>query len=531
LVNWFPQVFLLTHKERKEKTMAHFAQNAQQAKPLGVTKTTTKAFTHEGALGYSLDAKTELYTLSVSSFHGQDSYYEKGTDRADRFAALVQQVTKEDPDWVRAFIPWLRNEANIRSNSIAAACEYVAAGGPNGRDVINSAIVRADEPAEVFGYWISRYGRKLPAPVKRGLADAAQRLYNERNALKWDQSGSNVRMGDIIAMVHPKPVGDWQSSLFTYLMDMRHKRDNPRGLENLSLITNVLNWRAAALKGDVDFNLPEGVTWEALSSMTKMDKTAWEAIIPQMGYMALIRNLRNFEQAGISNEMVSYINNKIADPEEVANSRQLPMRFWSSYLNSGSLKYAQALEEAMNLSLNNIPHFGGKTLVMVDTSGSMSGFGYSERSTVRPLHQGAIFGSAIARASDSSVVAIYASGVGTVKTSSSVLRTAETIINASGTVGHGTNTWPSVKQMWKEHGPFDRVLVFTDMQDHPSHASAADVPKNVPVYVWDLAGHKTANIELGSGRYLFGGLNDQSFKSLKLVEDFKPGVWPWTISE
>jgi hypothetical protein len=509
--------------------MAHFAQNAQQAKPVGVTQTTTAAVTHEGGLGYSLDAKTELYTLSVSSFHGQNSYYESGESREDRFAKLVQQVTKEDPDWVRAFIPWLRNEANIRSNSIAAACEYVAAGGPNGRAVIDSCIVRADEPAEIFGYWVSRYGRKFPAPVKRGLADAAQRLYNERNALKWDQNGSNVRMGDIIAMTHPKPVGNWQGDLFTYLMDVRHRRDNPRGLESLPLITNVLNWRQAALKGEINYELPEGVTWEALSSLTKMDKAAWEAVIPQMGYMALIRNLRNFEEAGISKSMVDFVNAKIADPEEVAKSRQLPMRFWSSYANSGSLKYAQALEEAMNLSLNSIPHFNGRTLVMVDTSGSMMG-SYSNKGTVSPVQQAAIFGSAVAAASDNSTVAIYASSVAVVQPSTSVLRTTDTIIKSVGSVGHGTNTWPSVLQMWNEHGPFDRVLVFTDMQDHPSAVSHKNIPKNVPIYVWDLAGHKTANIELGSGRYLFGGLSDQSFKSLKLVEDYQPGVWPWAIS-
>lgn len=506
--------------------MAKFAQTAQQARPVAATKTTTWTITNEGAKAFAMDVKTELFTLAISTFYGEDSFYENGKDRSDRFTSLVHQATKEDPNWVRSFIYWLRNEANIRSNAIAAACEYVVAGGPNARSVVDRVCVRADEPAEVFGYWISRHGRKFPAPIKRGLADACTRLYNERNALKYDRSGSNVRMGDVIAMCHPKPAAPWQSSLFTYLMDVRHKRDNPRGLDNLTVIPNVLKWRSESLAGDLSYELPEGVTWEALSSYTKMDKAAWEAMIPTMGYMAIIRNLRNFEEAGISPASAAYVNNLIADPERVLTSRQLPFRFWSAYANSSSLRYAQALEDAAQISLSNMPEFPGRTMVMVDTSASMTSTAMSARSSIRPVSSAALFGSAVAAKSDSAKLFIYASTCAEVTPSQSILRTAQGIDTSIGVVGHGTSTWPCAHEIWDKHGPFDRVLIFTDMQDHPGR-NATFIPANVPVYVWDLGGYGKANIEVGSNRYVLGGLSDQSFKMVKLLEDFKPGVWPW----
>ena len=67
-------------------------------------------------------------------------------------------------------------------------------------------------------------------------------------------------------------------------------------------------------------------------------------MIPSMGYMALLRNLRNFDQAGISRDTQMAVASTLADPEAVARSRQFPYRFWSAYKNVPSLTWASALE-------------------------------------------------------------------------------------------------------------------------------------------------------------------------------------------
>ena len=144
------------------------------------------SFTFEGGTAFPRDAKSDLFLLAVTNMIGEDTFYEKATDRDSRFVALIHAVTKEDPKWVADFARWLRNTANMRSASIVVAAEYLAAGGDGARQMVRSVLVRPDEPAEMLAYWQLTRGRNLPAALKRGVADAVTDLYTEKAALKYD---------------------------------------------------------------------------------------------------------------------------------------------------------------------------------------------------------------------------------------------------------------------------------------------------------------------------------------------------------
>ena len=113
----------------------------------------------------------------------------------------------------------------MRSAAIVMAAEYVAAGGVNGRAVVAGVLQRADEPAEMIGYWLTTHGRNLPMAVKRGVADAVPRLYTERAVLRYDGLSRQVRMADVIELTHPAPRDAAQSALFRWLLDRRHHDD------------------------------------------------------------------------------------------------------------------------------------------------------------------------------------------------------------------------------------------------------------------------------------------------------------------
>lgn len=204
--------------------MSKFNQQPVQTGRMSIAE--PNAITFEGGDGYTRSAKQELFLLSVTNMVSEDTFYENGSDRDDRFNKLIAQVVKSDPDWVANFVGYLRGTLNMRSASLVMAAEYVRAGGPNGRNVVSSAIVRGDEPAEMLAYWTGKYGRKIPAAVKRGVADAATRLFTERNVLKFDGQSKAYRAADVIELVHPKPASGWQSELFKYLLDKRHHADN-----------------------------------------------------------------------------------------------------------------------------------------------------------------------------------------------------------------------------------------------------------------------------------------------------------------
>src|SRR5690606_21313864 len=123
-------------------------------------------------------------------------------------------------------------------------------------------------------------------------------------------------------------------------------------------------------------------------------------LIPQMGYMALLRNLRNFVQAQVAPAVLQQVAARLADPNEVAASKQFPYHFYAAYkaLSGTSAVFNTALETAATLAVANIPIVKGRNLVLVDVSGSMSR-PVSQRSAVDCKEIGALFGGAMALSS------------------------------------------------------------------------------------------------------------------------------------
>lgn len=512
--------------------MTKFAttKTAKAAVKSPITTTKNRTVTHEGAPAFVRDAKSELYLLAISNLVREDTFYESAGQRDARFQSLVHQVTAEDPSWVARMIPWLRNSANMRSASIVSAAEYVKAGGPNGRQMIAATLSRADEPAELLAYWISTYGRKIPQAIKRGVADAiVNGLYSEYSLLKYDGSGKAFRFADVINLVHPKAKAPWQSALYKLSLERRFGGDLaevsmellPMVSENIALRELPESERRKLLKTPEKL-AAAGFTWETASEyFGKLDAEVWEAIIPSMGYMALLRNLRNFDQAGISDETVNAVIAKLTDSEQVAKSRQFPFRFLSAYLNVASDRWSQALSTALDLSTQNIPSLGGSTLILTDTSGSMQAT-LSQKSTVTREQAAGLFAAALAKKGDEVTLVEFASssGVENIARGGSVLKHLSEVNRRNGKYGHGTSIGAALRKHYKGQ---DRVVIFSDMQSHDAVGAV-----KAPVYAFDLAGYRPTPLDPSKNHIQFGGgFSDQSFTMLKMLTEFKSGEWPF----
>jgi hypothetical protein len=288
------------------------------------------------------------------------------------------------------------------------------------------------------------------------------------------------------------------------------------------------------------------MTWEQLSSLGKMDAVAWSAIIPHMGLMALTRNLRNFDEAGVPDAVATQVCARLADPEEVRRSRQFPYRFLSAYRAAPSLRWGHALEQALSASTANIPALPGRTLVLVDTSASMRNT-VSAKSQIRHVDVGALFGVALAaRGCDVDLVG-YADGAfqHPLTKGGSVLRQAEAFCNRIGEVGHGTETVAALQASFKGH---DRVVIISDMQafHHPGRGagggyywsparpagvgtSVSDaVPAGVPMFGINTTGYAQAAIDSGKpNRYEVAGFSDKLFTMVDLLSRGRDASWPW----
>lgn len=547
--------------------------NTQPAKPSGfiATETISSGITHQGGVGYARDAKSELYLFAVCNLVAENTYYESVINRDDRYVKLVREVAVRDPAWLVEFVFWLRQTANMRTAALVAGLEgakalvdakidtnapqsrvFTALPGDVQRRITESprlnmgisaarllasvGLSRADEPGEALAYWTSKYGMKIPKPIKRGIADAAVRLYNERSLLKYDTASHAFRFGRVLDLTHPSPAEDkkhWQGALFQHAQDrMRGNETSPEVMSKLKMIE--LNKAVTADLLDLVWTHSEvttvlkdaGLTWEDVLSAvgSKVDKKLlWDALIPTMGYMALLRNLRNFDEAGVEGFSYDYVTRLLTNPEAVEKSRQLPLRFYSAFKNVNNVRWHYPLEQALNLSLKNITELSGKTLILVDISGSM----WSPLSTKSQLDRyeaAELFGAAIALRCENPTLIAYGSTWHEVKVprGGSVMSLVQNFPPSLG----GTYTWGAAQATYDKH---DRVIVLTDEQSHDSWRSLPGFKGNT--YIWNLAGYRMGTAPGYNGIYTFGGLSDASFGVIPLIERGGAGVWPWEINK
>jgi hypothetical protein len=503
-----------------------------------------RTFTHEGGEAFLRDPESDLFLLAATNMVGEDTFYERAAHRDARFVDLVRAVTEANPAFLAGADPeagkvglvqYLRESLLMRSAPVVMAAEYVAAGGAGGRSVVARALQRADEPAEMLGYWLAMHGRRIPMPVKRGIADAARRLYTERAALRYDGLSRQVRMADVIELTHPTPRDARQSALFRWLLDRRHHDDAVADPATLPLLAaaaaleavpvderrQLLGERGPAALAEAGFS------WERLSGWLPggMDAAAWEAVIPSMGVMALVRNLRNFDQAGISEQAIEAVIAKITDVDEVARARLFPYQVWAAYKHAPSDNWQRALGRTLEHTVGNVPALDG-TLVVIDTSGSMQA-PMSHRSTIARVEVAAVMAMATAKRASDVDVAIFGQTNARVRglVGKSVLRGVDTVVRSVGSVGHATYGHTAIAR-WFDPKRHRRAVIFTDDQQHDAgHVRLDHVPL---LYTFNLAGYAPSALPAGErGRYTLGGFTDATFTVMQVLEDGRDAAWPF----
>ena len=210
-------------------------------------------------------------------------------------------------------------------------------------------------------------------------------------------------------------------------------------------------------------------------------------------YMAILRNLRNMLEAGISRDHILKVAAAISDPEAVRRSKQLPFRFLSSLRAMEEMKgqadvsdmgeLMTAVELASNEACTNIPVLPGTTVIFADMSGSMNS-PVSAKSSVSCRDAASVLCGIVAKVAEHPYVVAFGTDVAPVK----VART-DTVLGiskkalASNTKGFNTNGHRCVEWMIANKLVPDRVIFLSDMQMW-NDGSSNDLGKNL-ADVWD----------------------------------------------
>lgn len=295
-----------------------------------------KVHTHEGGVAYQhISPYMELRRAVLSCLLWENEFYESGEDIVKRIEKLSAQVP---PVMLASLAVEARLGFNLRHVSLLLAVLLVKYG--QGRDdllvrtTVSQVIKRADEIAEMLAiYW--RKGKiPLPAQLKKGLADAFAK-FDEYQFAKYDR-GNKIKLRDVMRMVHPNPGNERRSQLY--------KRINERSLET-----------------------PD--TWEVGLSSGGNKKEVWTRLLSEnkLGYLALLRNLRNMEKAGVDHELIKRaILNRKGGAERV-----LPFRYVAAA--RAAPQFEACIDQSLSKSIEDLPVLGGTTIILVDVSGSMDG--------------------------------------------------------------------------------------------------------------------------------------------------------------
>lgn len=306
------------------------------------TIATTFPLTHEGGRASIITPEQELRRTVMACMLWEENFYESGISVAERIYNLVPAV---DPVDVMQIAMDARNKMHLRHAPLMIVREM--ARHPAYRkfvaDVLEQVIQRADEMGEFLAiYWstaefvpgVGFIHKKTPVAkqVKNGLARAFQK-FNAYQLAKYNRGGRGViTLKDVLNICHPKPKNAEQSAL----------------------------WKQV-----IDDTLQPPDTWEVALSSGADKRETWVRLISEnkLGGLATIRNLRNMHMVGVPHEMI------VRAISQMNAEKVLPFRFIAAARMAPS--FEPEIEKKMMECVATLPKMEGRTILLIDVSGSM----------------------------------------------------------------------------------------------------------------------------------------------------------------
>lgn len=331
---------------------------------------------HMGSPAFKYDNKLDIVGILLCSFV-EDSYYRTSSEELRTLEKLI--IDEPDKQFIAKAAIYARTQFGMRSIShvTAAIIAHYVKEEEWTKRFFEKVVYRVDDITEILSRYISYYSKnrknkKLPNSMKKGLR-AAIGKFNAYQLGKYKSSDKELTLIDAVNLLHPRPTKQ------NGMVEVCNK-------DNSGTVT--IN----ALEALMTKRLKAEDTWEFELSKAGSDKDkkakVWETLLNnhKLGYMATLRNLRNIKEQ--APHMLDKALEYIANPEAVKKSLVLPFRFISAYNvfekeESGSGKFEsekgvnnkiiKALNSALSNSVNNIPYVEGKTIILSDNSGSMTG--------------------------------------------------------------------------------------------------------------------------------------------------------------
>lgn len=458
---------------------------------------TIRTTNRSGYAAYKMPEKQKLVTQVLTSFFNEKKFY---GDNSAEMQETIKKVIAQDPKFVANLAVFARREFNMRSvaHVLVAHLAHEVAGKPYTREVVKAVSLRGDDVTEIMACYLDLFGKPIPNALKKGISDAMQG-FDEYTLAKYKGEGKAVKMRDLLCLCRPTPKDAAQSDLWKRLLNNE---------------------------------LQTPFTWETQLSANGNNAETWETLIDsgKVGYMALLRNLRNILKANPSNidKVYSYLQN----PEAVKRSKQLPFRYLAAFkevADIGGSRVLDVLENAIDASIENLPKLPGTTVIAVDISGSMND-PVSQKSSIRCHEIAMLLGLIANRICENSHFFMFNNELkrGQYSSRAGILSTV-----CGSRCGGGTNMVLPFQAMMDKRIHADRVIILSDNEcnnggggffgyrRYPVQTIADEFRKKSGDDIWvhaiDLQGYGTQQFH-GSKTNIIAGWSEKVMDFILLAE-------------
>lgn len=394
------------------------------------------AFNSVGTQVPQISAERQLKRITLASMLWEKQFYLDGKSHAELVKELVAKIA---PAKVEQLAQEARTKFKLRHVPLLLARE-LARNGKLQANALTSVIQRPDEMSEFLSIYWQDGKTAVSNQVKKGLA-ACFNKFNEYQLAKWNKNSAAIKLRDVMFLSHPKPQSAEQAELF---------------------------------KRVASDTLATPDTWETQLSAgaNKCDTFTRLMTEKKLGALAFLRNLRNMRDSGVNTDLIrSYAAtldvSKILPFRYVAAARIVP-------------EFEDMLESMMFRSLETHDKIPGKTVLVIDVSGSMFGCPISSKSDLDRFDAAAALAMLCREVCEE--VEIYSFSNNAVRVAPRrgfALR--EAISNSQ---HHGGTQLGTAMKTINANGSYDRCIVFTDEQsyDRPGAPLSKGYVVNVASY-------------------------------------------------
>lgn len=483
----------------------------------GIAPTVDVAAAKAGlAVGYSANGNKQfvkpplqhLYELTVSTLFGKSTFYKSSDTLVRELKKHVAAAVADDAmDFVANLAIHARTEMNIRTMPIVLVVEFANELRKQGklyqhtRQLVCDVIQRADQITDLYAYALEVFGskNKVPMAIKRGVADAFNK-FGEYNFAKYNRDGA-VKFRDVLRIVHPEAKDAHQGVIFEKIMK--------------ETLEAPYTWEVELSKNG---QLP--------ADKQKSKAALWTELVMSgdVGYMALLRNMRNIVEAGVGSGTIRSLADTLSSPANVLKSKQLPFDFVEAYKIIKPLNgmLATAVSQAIDTSVGNLPELGKKIWVIIDYSGSMG------QDDGIPINTATLLAASLLKAAGRTAedisVTLFGSAAKTLKgidTNNSVLGIQrELLTHRRGSISGSTDFNAALREYGSLGFVPDTIVVFTDGEvNRFPYANVKALGNKAVKLTVNLAAASTTPMSPYDGWFAVAGWSSAMFKWIPAIRN------------